>query len=93
MVSNSVFLFQRINPNDPYCSIYDEITSATKNTILKGSEPVTVDYVAVDVKNKKQLQKVSRSFHCCCCRIIIIMYTRRIITVIKIFPFFKLDMP
>ncbi|XP_052192678.1 DNA-directed RNA polymerase I subunit 2-like [Diospyros lotus] len=56
------YVGQRINPNDPYCSIYDEITSATKNTILKGSEPVTVDYVAVDVKNKKQLQKVNIRF-------------------------------
>ncbi|KAA8537344.1 hypothetical protein F0562_026969 [Nyssa sinensis] len=53
---------QTINPNEPYSSIYNEVTSTTKNTLLKGSEPVIVDYVAVDVKNKKQLQKVNIRF-------------------------------
>ncbi|CAK9159047.1 unnamed protein product [Ilex paraguariensis] len=56
------YVGQRINPNEPYCSIYDEVTSTATTTKLKGSEPVIVDYVAVDVKNKKNLQKVSFSF-------------------------------
>ncbi|XAR63561.1 DNA-directed RNA polymerase [Bertholletia excelsa] len=56
------YVGQKINPNDPYCSIYDEVTSATKSTRLKGSEPVIVDYVAVDVKNKKHLQKANIRF-------------------------------
>lgn len=56
------YVGQRIQPNEPYCSIYNEITSSTSSTKLKGSEPVTVDYVAVDVKNKKHLQKVNIRF-------------------------------
>ncbi|XP_057512006.1 DNA-directed RNA polymerase I subunit 2 isoform X1 [Actinidia eriantha] len=56
------YVGQTINPDDPYCSIYDEVTSATKTTRLKGSEPVIVDYVAVDVKSKKQLQKANVRF-------------------------------
>lgn len=52
-------LFQRIKPNEPYCSIYNEITSKVTSNKLKGSDPAYVDYVAVDVKNKKRLQKVS----------------------------------
>ena len=51
--------FQIIQPNEPYYCIYDEVTSSTKTYSRKGSEPVIVDYVAVDVKNKKHLQKVS----------------------------------
>lgn len=56
-----IIWLQRINPNEPYCSIYNEITSQTTSMKLKGSEPVVVDYVAVDVKNKAHLQKVSNS--------------------------------
>ncbi|XP_058226020.1 DNA-directed RNA polymerase I subunit 2 [Rhododendron vialii] len=56
------YVGQTLNPGDPYCSVYDEITNATKLTKLKGSEPVIVDYVAVDVKKRKQLQKVNIRF-------------------------------
>lgn len=56
------YVGQTLNPGDPYCSVYDEITSSTKLTRLKGSEPVIVDYVAVDVKKRKQLQKVNIRF-------------------------------
>lgn len=55
----SFLLFQRINPNDPYCGIYNEITSTVSTNKLKGSDHAYVDYVAVDVKSKKHLQKVS----------------------------------
>nr|XP_018632652.1 DNA-directed RNA polymerase I subunit 2 isoform X2 [Nicotiana tomentosiformis] len=58
------YVGQRINPHEPYCTIYNEITSQTTNMKLKGSEPVVVDYVAVDVKNKTHLQKVSSSRIC-----------------------------
>ncbi|KAL6327625.1 hypothetical protein AAG906_022046 [Vitis piasezkii] len=51
------YVGQMINPNEPYCSIYNEVTSSTRATKLKGSEPVIVDYVALDVKNKKHPQK------------------------------------
>lgn len=51
--------FQMIKPEEPYCSIYNEVTSSTHTYKRKGSEPVYVDYVSVDVKNKKHLQKVS----------------------------------
>uniref|UniRef100_A0A5B7BLJ7 DNA-directed RNA polymerase subunit beta n=1 Tax=Davidia involucrata TaxID=16924 RepID=A0A5B7BLJ7_DAVIN len=56
------YVGQAINPNEPYCSIYNEVTSTTRNTLLKGSEPAIVDYVSVDVKNKKQPQKVNIRF-------------------------------
>lgn len=51
--------FQMIRPNEPYCCIYDEVTSSIKPNKRKGSEPVIVDYVAVDGKNKNRLQKVT----------------------------------
>ncbi|KAF1896751.1 hypothetical protein Lal_00034451 [Lupinus albus] len=53
---------QMIRPDEPYCSIFNEVTSSTHNLKKKGSEPVYVDYVAVDVKNKKHLQKVNIRF-------------------------------
>ncbi|KAI3681023.1 hypothetical protein L6452_35804 [Arctium lappa] len=53
------YVGQRINPGEPYYSTYNEVTSKSFNEKLKGSEPVTVDYVTVDVKNKKQLQKAN----------------------------------
>ncbi|KAM3358461.1 DNA-directed RNA polymerase I subunit 2 [Capsicum galapagoense] len=56
------YVGQRINPNEPYCSIYNEITSQTTSMKLKGSEPVVVDYVSVDVKNKTHLQKANIRF-------------------------------
>ncbi|KAI3444963.1 hypothetical protein Pfo_001628 [Paulownia fortunei] len=56
------YVGQRISPNDPYCSIYNEITSKVTTTKLKGSEHVYVDYVAVDVKNKKHIQKANIRF-------------------------------
>jgi len=49
-----------IRPDEPYCSIYNEVTSSTHTFKRKGSEAVYVDYVAVDVKNSKQLQKVNQ---------------------------------
>lgn len=54
-------LFQTIRPDQPYCNIYDVDTSRTRSQRLKGTEPAIVDYVAVDVKNKKHLQKVNAS--------------------------------
>lgn len=56
------YVGQTIKPNEPYCSIYNEVTSTSSSRKLKGSEPVTVDYVAIDVKNQKQLQKVNIRF-------------------------------
>ncbi|KAI3416630.1 uncharacterized protein J3R85_015253 [Psidium guajava] len=56
------YIGQMIHPNEPYCSIYNEVTNTTKNQLHKGSESVIVDYVAVDVKNKKSLQKANIRF-------------------------------
>ncbi|XP_059638695.1 DNA-directed RNA polymerase I subunit 2 isoform X2 [Cornus florida] len=56
------YVGKTINPGEPYCGTYDEATSMAKTTKLKGSEPVVVDYVAVDGKSKKQLQKVNIRF-------------------------------
>lgn len=53
---------QMIRPDEPYCSIYNEVTSSIQTFKRKGSEAVYVDYVAVDVKNKKNLQKVNIRF-------------------------------
>lgn len=53
------FVGQRIRPNDPYCSIYNEVTSKVTSNKLKGSDHAYVDYVAVDVKNKKHIQKAN----------------------------------
>lgn len=55
--------FQMIRPDEPYCSIYNASTSSTHSYKKKGSEPVYVDYVAVDVKNKNHLQKVSKEIY------------------------------
>lgn len=49
---------QTIRPGEPYCTIYNEVTNTTTSKKLKGTEPVIVDYVAADVKNKKHLEKV-----------------------------------
>ncbi|BAT89332.1 hypothetical protein LR48_Vigan02g260500 [Vigna angularis] len=53
---------QMIQPDEPYCSIYNEVTSSTRTYKRKGSEAVYVDYVAVDVKNTKHIQKVNIRF-------------------------------
>ncbi|XP_020237492.1 DNA-directed RNA polymerase I subunit 2 [Cajanus cajan] len=53
---------QMIRPDEPYCSIYNEVTSSVHTFKRKGSEAVYVDYVAVDVKSKKHLQKVNIRF-------------------------------
>ncbi|KAL1817703.1 hypothetical protein ACET3Z_020277 [Daucus carota] len=53
---------QTIRPDEPYCNIYDADTNHTRSQKLKGTEPAIVDYVAVDVKNKKHLQKVNIRF-------------------------------
>ncbi|CAM8896202.1 unnamed protein product [Rhodiola kirilowii] len=54
------YVGQTINPDEPYCSIYDGVTNSTKVLKLKGTEPAFVDYVAVD--GKKPFQKVNIRF-------------------------------
>ncbi|XP_057807628.1 DNA-directed RNA polymerase I subunit 2 [Salvia miltiorrhiza] len=56
------FVGQRISPGEPYCGIYNEITSTVSTNKLKGSDHAYVDYVAVDVKNKKHIQKANIRF-------------------------------
>ncbi|PIA60123.1 hypothetical protein AQUCO_00400784v1 [Aquilegia coerulea] len=52
-----------IHPDEPYYSTYDTVSGTTYKAKLKGSEPVTVDYVAVDAKNPdKDTQKVNIRF-------------------------------
>ncbi|KAL4563574.1 hypothetical protein LXL04_027617 [Taraxacum kok-saghyz] len=53
------YVGQKIKPGQPYCTLYNEATSSSFNQKLKGSEPVIVDYVAIDVKTKKQIQKAN----------------------------------
>ncbi|XP_042014422.1 DNA-directed RNA polymerase I subunit 2-like [Salvia splendens] len=56
------FVGQSIGPGDPYCSVYNEVTSSVSTNKLKGSDHAYVDYVAVDSKNKKHLQKANIRF-------------------------------
>lgn len=56
------YVGQMIHPNQPYCSIYNEVTNTTRTNNRKGTEPVFVDYVAVDMKSKNNLQKVNIRF-------------------------------
>lgn len=51
-------LTQKIYPDEPYCSIYDEVTNSTRSMKRKGTDPVIVDFVSVDMKSKKHPQKV-----------------------------------
>ncbi|XP_047338761.1 DNA-directed RNA polymerase I subunit 2 [Impatiens glandulifera] len=53
------FVGQTIYPGDPYYSVYNEVTGESRTFKLKGTEPVIVDYVSVDVKNKTHLQKAN----------------------------------
>nr|XP_043622134.1 DNA-directed RNA polymerase I subunit 2 [Erigeron canadensis] len=53
------YVGQRIKPGEPYYSVYNEVTSTSFNQKLKGSEPVVVDYVAVDARKQGQLQKAN----------------------------------
>lgn len=50
------FVGQRLYPNESYYGIRNEITDQVRTTQLKGSEPVIVDYVAVDGRNKTDVK-------------------------------------
>ncbi|KAH9669888.1 DNA-directed RNA polymerase I subunit 2 [Citrus sinensis] len=57
------YVGQMIHPGEPYCSIYDKTTNSWRTNSRKGSESVFVDYVAVDMKNSKNLpQKANIRF-------------------------------
>ncbi|PON83619.1 DNA-directed RNA polymerase, subunit [Trema orientale] len=56
------YVGQTIKPNEPFCSIYNEVTGVTRTNKRKGSEPAVVDYVAVDMKSKNNIQKVNIRF-------------------------------
>lgn len=63
-------LLQVIHPNEPLYSSYNTLTSVTKPTLLKGSEPVIIDYVTVDgTTTKNYMQKVSLKLMCTCMHI------------------------
>ncbi|CAL9109161.1 unnamed protein product [Musa acuminata var. zebrina] len=54
------YVGQTIHPSEPLYSTYNTLTSNTKPTLLKGSEDVIIDYVAVDgTGSKNYLQKVN----------------------------------
>ncbi|KAF9594003.1 hypothetical protein IFM89_026715 [Coptis chinensis] len=55
------YVGQVLHPGQPYCSTNNTLSGAIKEHKLKGSEPVTVDYVAVDVKHNPP-QKVNIRF-------------------------------
>lgn len=61
MFTHFLLFFQTIQPDDPYCSIYNEDKCKIRFVRRKGSEPAVVDYVALDVKGKNNnpIQKVS----------------------------------
>ncbi|KAJ9565718.1 hypothetical protein OSB04_001684 [Centaurea solstitialis] len=53
------YVGQPIKPGEPYYSTYNEVTGRPSDERLKGSEPATIDYVAVDGKTKKPLKKAN----------------------------------
>ncbi|CAB4298287.1 unnamed protein product [Prunus armeniaca] len=54
------YVGQTIKPNEELYSIHNEVTNESRSIKHKGSEPVIVDYVAID--GKKLLQKASIRF-------------------------------
>ncbi|GAV81142.1 RNA_pol_Rpb2_6 domain-containing protein/RNA_pol_Rpb2_7 domain-containing protein/RNA_pol_Rpb2_2 domain-containing protein/RNA_pol_Rpb2_1 domain-containing protein/RNA_pol_Rpb2_3 domain-containing protein/RNA_pol_Rpa2_4 domain-containing protein [Cephalotus follicularis] len=56
------YIGQMIHPNEPYCSFVNKVTNSKFTSKRKGTEPVYVDYVAVDTKNKDDLEKVNIRF-------------------------------
>lgn len=59
------YIGQMVNPKEPYYSTYDTLTSVTKSTLLKGSEPVIVDNVTVvGTGTKNYMQKVNIRTRC-----------------------------
>ncbi|KAK2634349.1 hypothetical protein Ddye_029141 [Dipteronia dyeriana] len=57
------YVGQTIHPGEPFCSIYDKTENKWRTNRRKGSEPVIIDYVAVDMKNNKNLlQKANIRF-------------------------------
>ncbi|VVA93013.1 unnamed protein product [Arabis nemorensis] len=56
------YVGQKIYPNEPYCSIYDNITNSTKTLNRKGTDPVIVDFVSVDMQSKTHPQKANIRF-------------------------------
>ncbi|KAH9615819.1 hypothetical protein KSS87_022967 [Heliosperma pusillum] len=50
---------QIIHPSQPYCGVINNTNDVHFTHKLKGSEPAVVDYVAIDGRNKKGLQKVN----------------------------------
>lgn len=52
-------LLQKVQPNDPYYSSYNTLTSDIKPTNMKSSEPAVIDFVSIDGTNLKNgIQKV-----------------------------------
>lgn len=45
---------QMIGPDEPYCSIYNEVTNKTRLIRKKGTEPAYIDCVAVDLKKHRR---------------------------------------
>ncbi|GLT88625.1 hypothetical protein SLE2022_066420 [Rubroshorea leprosula] len=56
------YVGQVLHPNEPYCSTINQVTNSKRIYKRKGSETVMVDYVAVDVKNKNDIQKINICF-------------------------------
>ncbi|KAJ0974432.1 hypothetical protein J5N97_016397 [Dioscorea zingiberensis] len=57
------YVGQKLQPNDPYYSSYNTLTSDIKPTFLKGSEPAIIDYVSIDGTNSKSgMQKANIRF-------------------------------
>ncbi|GAB2214558.1 hypothetical protein Droror1_Dr00018910 [Drosera rotundifolia] len=50
---------QVLQPGDPMCTVFNEVTGTRKQVRLKGSESATVDYVSVLGKGNERLQKAN----------------------------------
>ncbi|XP_009102799.2 DNA-directed RNA polymerase I subunit 2 [Brassica rapa] len=56
------YVGQKIYPNETYCSIYDGVTNDYKPMKRKGTDPVIVDFVSLDMKSKNHPQKANIRF-------------------------------
>ncbi|KAH7653427.1 DNA-directed RNA polymerase I subunit RPA2 protein [Dioscorea alata] len=57
------YVGQKVQPNDPYYSSYNTLTSDIKPTNMKSSEPAIIDFVSVDGTNLKNgIQKANIRF-------------------------------
>ncbi|KAL0700208.1 hypothetical protein Bca4012_056330 [Brassica carinata] len=56
------YVGQKVYPGETYCSIYDGVANEVKEMKRKGTDPVIVDFVSLDMKSKNHPQKANIRF-------------------------------